>query len=694
MAAGGSAPELFTSFIGTFNQSAVGFGTIVGSAVFNVLFVIGTCAVASAEVLHLTWWPLARDCSYYCLSLLTVAMLFGKVAMKPVQDGDEYLKYETFCYWKEDGDFARPQDCAAIHHWEAGVLLALCVRVSLVSTFGCRSSCVALLTCVFSARAATRYFGYCTVMAFNRQLSEILDGKDRGDSAAVANPVADGGSSPKVAKTHSAVEVTAEESIKHSTAYRAGLWTMLMEEMTVSEMAELHLVSHVPGNVDHTFQRCDTDGSGYLERDEIQAVLTELRRSAGDEREVTDEMVENMFTEVASKVKTWDTTYPDKVSLAEFRVWYGESEEWITEQIIEKFHHIDVDGSGALDKAEVTLLLEQGKGHTPSEEEIDSLWAEMTAVDDENGNQETISLEEFLAWFHSSEFLTSWVQLSSDTVDNPPFSLAPPRNAVGMIIWCIMLPINAAMFFTIPDVRRVRAQCRCPGDKQGGDTVTVKIERPKHLKGLEVTAIVPDGVQPGQLFHPKLGGINGVDFESLYPVAFVMSIIWVGIFSGAMVDWATSIGCVAGIPDAVMGLTFLAAGTSVPDLLTSVVVAKQGHGDMAVSSSIGSNIFDVLVGLPLPWLVYALVNDVTPGYVSVEAPTLFFSLIILLVMVAAVVTIIHFSGWRMTKMLGYSMFSLYGLFVMQDLLRTYGYVSIGTAGPQPDNLLDAKNGDR
>lgn len=47
MAAGGSAPELFTSFIGTFNQSAVGFGTIVGSAVFNVLFVIGTCAVAS-----------------------------------------------------------------------------------------------------------------------------------------------------------------------------------------------------------------------------------------------------------------------------------------------------------------------------------------------------------------------------------------------------------------------------------------------------------------------------------------------------------------------------------------------------------------------------------------------------------------------------------------------------------------------
>ena len=86
--------------------------------------------------------------------------------------------------------------------------------------------------------------------------------------------------------------------------------------------------------------------------------------------------------------------------------------------------------------------------------------------------------------------------------------------------------------------------------------------------------------------------------------------------------------------DAVMGLTFLAAGTSVPDLITSVLVAKEGkvtlmmvvvplimisivmiirglkvspQGDMAVSSSIGSNLFDVTVGLPLPWLLYTLI---------------------------------------------------------------------------------------
>ncbi len=48
MAAGGSAPELFTAFLGVFvAESDVGFGAIVGSAVFNVLFVISMCALFS-----------------------------------------------------------------------------------------------------------------------------------------------------------------------------------------------------------------------------------------------------------------------------------------------------------------------------------------------------------------------------------------------------------------------------------------------------------------------------------------------------------------------------------------------------------------------------------------------------------------------------------------------------------------------
>jgi len=80
MAAGGSAPELFTSFIGTFQESAVGFGTIVGSAVFNVLFVIAMCAFFSKDLLTLTWWPLARDSTYYSFSLIMLAIFFGYIS--------------------------------------------------------------------------------------------------------------------------------------------------------------------------------------------------------------------------------------------------------------------------------------------------------------------------------------------------------------------------------------------------------------------------------------------------------------------------------------------------------------------------------------------------------------------------------------------------------------------------------------
>lgn len=77
MAAGGSAPELFTSLIGVFiSHSNVGIGTIVGSAVFNILFVIGMCALFSREMLHLTWWPLFRDVSFYIIDLIMLIIFF------------------------------------------------------------------------------------------------------------------------------------------------------------------------------------------------------------------------------------------------------------------------------------------------------------------------------------------------------------------------------------------------------------------------------------------------------------------------------------------------------------------------------------------------------------------------------------------------------------------------------------------
>merc|ERR1719399_1433553 len=143
-----------------------------------------------------------------------------------------------------------------------------------------------------------------------------------------------------------------------------------------------------------------------------------------------------------------------------------------------------------------------------------------------------------------------------------------------------------------------------------------------------------------------------------YIITFLGSIAWIGVYSFFMVAWAELLGKVAGIPIEVMGLTFLAAGTSVPDLLTSVIVAREGKGDMAVSSSIGSNIFDVLVGLPLPWLVFGIwqVIQGKEGAVDVEASSITISIVILFAMLVAVIVTIAANKWMMTRTLGGIMF--------------------------------------
>ena len=158
---------------------------------------------------------------------------------------------------------------------------------------------------------------------------------------------------------------------------------------------------------------------------------------------------------------------------------------------------------------------------------------------------------------------------------------------------------------------------------------------------------------------------------TLWPVVFLLSILYIGVFSYFMVWWATSVGAVAGISDVVMGYTFLAAGTSVPDLMSSVIVARQGLGDMAVSSSIGSNIFDITFGLPLPWLIWSLAN----GFETfpVNSDSLGFSLTLLIIMLVAVVSIIAQQGWMMTKTLGAMMVALYGVFLLLVLLNAGGH---------------------
>ncbi|MDH5751090.1 MAG: calcium/sodium antiporter, partial [Deltaproteobacteria bacterium] len=78
-----------------------------------------------------------------------------------------------------------------------------------------------------------------------------------------------------------------------------------------------------------------------------------------------------------------------------------------------------------------------------------------------------------------------------------------------------------------------------------------------------------------------------------YVITFVLSVVIIALFSWVLVESGVTLALYLGIPNAIIGLTVLAIGTSIPDLLSSLIVARQGKPDMAVSNAVGSNIFDI-----------------------------------------------------------------------------------------------------
>ncbi|KAJ8382324.1 hypothetical protein SKAU_G00031020 [Synaphobranchus kaupii] len=154
--------------------------------------------------------------------------------------------------------------------------------------------------------------------------------------------------------------------------------------------------------------------------------------------------------------------------------------------------------------------------------------------------------------------------------------------------------------------------------------------------------------------------------QKFFPVTFFGAICWIAGFSYLMVWWAHQVGETIGITEEIMGLTMLAAGTSIPDLITSVIVARKGLGDMAVSSSVGSNIFDITVGLPAPWLLYSIINGMTP--VTVSSNGLFCAIVLLFLMLLFVIISIAACKWRLSKLLGFIMFLLYFVFLVVSVL--------------------------
>ncbi len=97
------------------------------------------------------------------------------------------------------------------------------------------------------------------------------------------------------------------------------------------------------------------------------------------------------------------------------------------------------------------------------------------------------------------------------------------------------------------------------------------------------------------LFFLTIPDVRYPKLAKFYPISFMMCMAWIGAVAYVVTWMITIVGYTFKIPDSVMGLSFLAVGTSIPEVFSSLIVSRQGKGSMAISNSIGSNTFDILV---------------------------------------------------------------------------------------------------
>lgn len=585
MAAGGSAPELFVSIIGVFiSKSNVGFGTIVGSAVFNVLFVIGMCAMFSKAILSLTWWPLLRDSIFYIIALIVLIVFFS----------DQKIDW-----------------------YEALVLLIIYVLYVIFMAYNGKTERVVK---DFLATNATRCFASVTPMQL------------KAGSLSSSDLKRDIYSNGPIQLAVHTLDPIAEDPVDEK--YRR-----MRQQSTATPSSNANYGSQqFDGPCD--CGRCSTCSSIIGASSPRSPILA---KNAKDAAKTSTSSIEKEGEE--------ETKFQDEVQVdlnnTHMHTQYNNS------------HMVYGDGN-AKDLQGDNLC--KDNDNLNSKKHHESFTSPYSATDiDLNNLQDTNSNE-----IHSDKTKNfgSGVNAMRNTNTSRQFSRQSGRNSSRSRSSCHS---HRGLFIPAQNTEEPECEEIVDNNEEEEEEGPVDFSFPDSC-GARLYYVIKLPLLV--LFSITVPDVRRQKLWKLFPLTFIMSIVWIAALSYLMAWWATEIGVTAGIPDEVMGLTFLAAGTSIPDLITSVVVARQGHGDMAVSSSIGSNIFDVTVGLPFPWLLKSLINARQP--VTVESDGLFCSTLLLFLMLLAICIAIAASKWKMTKFLGGVMFFLYVIFIAITLLIQFG----------------------
>lgn len=119
----------------------------------------------------------------------------------------------------------------------------------------------------------------------------------------------------------------------------------------------------------------------------------------------------------------------------------------------------------------------------------------------------------------------------------------------------------------------------------------------------------------------------------------IVGIVGIVLGSNFVVDSASYIASFLGVSERMIGLTIIALGTSLPELVTSVTATKKGEYDIAIGNVVGSNIFNIGVVIGIPVALFGGITGIT------------FNIVDLIIMIIAAVLLFMFSfnDYKITK---------------------------------------------
>ena len=127
---------------------------------------------------------------------------------------------------------------------------------------------------------------------------------------------------------------------------------------------------------------------------------------------------------------------------------------------------------------------------------------------------------------------------------------------------------------------------------------------------------------------------SGSKLKSISPKTIIWTLIgFAGLIVGCrlLVYSGTGIGKILGIPEMIMGLFVLAIGTSIPELVVTFSSAMKGLHDLSIGTVLGSNTFNILIGIGVP----ALILNVPVEHTSLifDAPVMIFVTVLLILLI-------------------------------------------------------------